>query len=270
MERLCDLLFELSNEDRLNILHVLESEDMRLSHISKRLDFTVQETSRNMSRLSEKSLVTRESEGTFKITAYGRYALRLLPGYEFLSAHTDFFQTHTLDRLPREFFARIGDLAKCTYTGDALLTFYSAEQMMQEAEEYLFFISDQHMISAIPHMMNALKRGVKIRSIMPTDQNYPDGYMDQPVVKESWPVFTEARQSGLLEERWTSVVDTPIGISEKMTGRMFFPTADGIFDYNGLTVVDEWSHKFVEDLFEYYWERASDKLPEHMMEAPKS
>ena len=46
MERLCDLLFELSNEDRLNMLHLLETEDMRLSHISKRLDFTVQETSR--------------------------------------------------------------------------------------------------------------------------------------------------------------------------------------------------------------------------------
>jgi predicted transcriptional regulator len=267
MERLCDLLFELSNEDRLNILKVLEIEDMRLSHVSKKLDFTVQETSRNMSRLSEKGLVTREPEGTFKITAYGRYALRLLPGYEFLSAHTDFFQTHTLDRLPSEFFPRIGDLAECTLTGDAMITFYNAEQMMQEAEEYLLLISDQHMISAIPHMTNALKRDVMIRVIMPKDQGYPDGYAEQEVVKESIPVFAKARQSGLLEERWVPVVDTPIGISEKMTGRIFFPTVEGVFDYNGLTVVDERSHKFVVDIFEYYWERSSEMIPDHLLNA---
>jgi predicted transcriptional regulator len=220
-----------------------------------------------MTRLSEKGLVTREPEGTFRITAYGRYALGLLPGYEFLSSNTDFFQTHTLDRLPHEFFARIGDLSACTYTGDAMITFYNAEQMMQETEEYLWVISDQHMISAIPHMTNALKRGVKIRSIMPTDQVFPEGYTDQPVMLESSPVFTEARKTGLLEERWLHVVDTPMGISEKMTGRLFFPTVDGVFDYNGLTVVDERSHKFVEDLFEYYWESASDRMPDWQMDA---
>ena len=63
------------------------------------------------------------------------------------------------------------------------------------------------------------------------------------------------------------MVDTPMGISEKMTGRLFFPTVDGVFDYNGLTVVDERSHKFVEDLFEYYWERASDRMPDWQMDA---
>jgi predicted transcriptional regulator len=267
VEKLCDLLFELSNEDRLNILHVLETENLKLSHISKRLDFTVQETSRNMMRLSENGLVTREPEGSFKITAIGRYALELLSGYKFLSVHTDFLQSHTLDRLPKEFFARIGDLAECTYTGDAMITFYDAEKMMQEAEEFLLFISDQHMISALPHMVNAIKRGVKIRSIMPSDQGYPKGYMEQPVVKEAWPVFMEAQKAGLLEERWLPVVDTPLGISEKMTGRIFFPTMDGVFDYYGLTVVDQRSHKFVEDIFEYYWVRASDRIPDFVMDS---
>jgi predicted transcriptional regulator len=266
VERLCDLLFELSNEDRLNILQVLMTEDMRLSHISKRLDFTVQETSRNITRLSEKELVTREPDGTFRITSYGKYALGLLPGYKFLSSHSDFLLTHTLDKLPGEFFVRVGELSECTYTGDAMITFYNAEKMMQEAEEYLWVISDQHMISAIPHMTDALRRGVNIRSIMPRDQGYPDGYVEQKAMKEAIPVVAKARKSGLFEERWVPVVDTPIGISEKMTGRIFFPTVEGVFDYNGLTVVDERSHKFVEDIFMYYWERASDRIPDHMMD----
>jgi predicted transcriptional regulator len=243
----------------------LKEEAIKLSHISKKLDFTVQETSRNISRLSDTGLVARNSDGSFRITSYGKYALNLLPGYEFLSRHMDFLKTHTLDRLPQKFFMRIGDLAACTYTGDAMITFYDAEMMMQEAEEYLLLISDQHMISAIPHMMNALKRGVKIRVIMPSDQEYPEGYMEQKVVKEASPVFMEAQKSGLLEERWLEEVNSPLGISEKMTGRVFFPTIDGLFDYMGLTVVDDKSHKFVEDLFEYYWSQATDKIPEFIL-----
>lgn len=266
MERLCDLLFEFSNEDRLNILYLVREDQLKLSHIANKLNSTVQETSRNVSRLNDIGLVIRDSEGLYKISPLGKYSLELLPGYEFLSKHPDYIHTHTFDRLPHEFLTRIGDLNACTYTGDAMITFYTAERMMQEAEEYLLFVTEQHMISAIPHLMNALKRGVTIRSIMPSNLDYPDGYFEQPVVKEAGPVFMESRQSGLLEERWLPVVDTPLGVSEQMTGRVFFPMNDGTFDYNGFTVVDERSHKFVEDLFMYYWEKASSKIPESYLE----
>ena len=267
MERLCDLLFELSNEDRLNILKVLGEEPMKISHVAKRLDFTVQETSRNLSRLSDANLISRGADGNFSLTAYGKSALDFLPGYEFLSAHPDYLNTHTLDRLPHEFFTRIGDLANCTYMGDVMITFYEAEKMMDEAEEYLWLASDQHMVSSVPHIHHAIEKGVKVRILTPVDLTYPEGYFEQEAVKAYWPVYLSARNAGQYEERWLETVDTPMGLSDKLRGRLFFPKVEGGYDYKGFTVTDERSHRFVKDLFEYYWERASTRVPEHLLDS---
>jgi predicted transcriptional regulator len=58
------LLFEIAGADRLEILFELRKKHLRLSYLSKRLDFTVQETSRNVSRLAEEKLVVKEETAT--------------------------------------------------------------------------------------------------------------------------------------------------------------------------------------------------------------
>jgi predicted transcriptional regulator len=74
------LLFELSSSDRLDILSLLKRTPLKLSHISKKLDFTVQETSRNITRLSEAKLIRKDVDGAFHLTPYGEEALNLLLG----------------------------------------------------------------------------------------------------------------------------------------------------------------------------------------------
>ncbi len=69
MEELYNLLFELSNEDRLRILLRLNEKPAKIAHISKKLEFPVQETSRNISRLNEANLVQRRSGGSFQLTS---------------------------------------------------------------------------------------------------------------------------------------------------------------------------------------------------------
>ena len=63
MESLCNLFFELSNEDRLRIFFQLEGKALRMTHLSRELDLTIQETSRHLSRLSEKKLIQKDVEG---------------------------------------------------------------------------------------------------------------------------------------------------------------------------------------------------------------
>lgn len=53
MENLCGLLFELSSAERMNMLNSLRNERLKLSHLAKRLDMTVTETSRHLQRLSD-------------------------------------------------------------------------------------------------------------------------------------------------------------------------------------------------------------------------
>ena len=103
LQQLCSLLFELSNEDRLNILIELRKTPMKLSHISEKLHSTVPETARNLARLSEESLITKDVDGAFHLTPLGEAALQLLPGFSFLSKHKKYFKTHTLSTLPSEY-----------------------------------------------------------------------------------------------------------------------------------------------------------------------
>ena len=71
MKDYSSLMFELSSVDRLDILKLLRKTPLKLSHISKRLDFTVQETSRNISRLSDAHIIAKNVDGTFSLTSYG-------------------------------------------------------------------------------------------------------------------------------------------------------------------------------------------------------
>jgi len=57
-----------------------------------------------------------------------------------------------------------------------------------------------------------------------------------------------------------------MGLSDKQSGRLFFPKTEGDFDYKDFTVTDERSHRFVKDLYEYYWEMASTRMPEHLQD----
>jgi predicted transcriptional regulator len=96
---MCRLLFELSNEDRLRILRELGKNPMKLSRVSERFDFTVPETARNMSRLVEADLISKDLDGCFHLTPFGEQALRFLPGYEFITKHKKYLKTHTLSTL---------------------------------------------------------------------------------------------------------------------------------------------------------------------------
>ena len=67
-ERLGDLYFELSNEDRLGILHRLRDTSMNVTRLARDLEITTQECSRHMARLSEAILVARNPEGAYSLT----------------------------------------------------------------------------------------------------------------------------------------------------------------------------------------------------------
>jgi predicted transcriptional regulator len=101
MHELSKLLFELSNEDRLRILLELKKTPMRLSRVSEKFEFTVPETARNMTRLTETGLITKDTEGNFYLTALGETSLLLLANFEFISKNIKYFKTHAISNLPR-------------------------------------------------------------------------------------------------------------------------------------------------------------------------
>ena len=252
MESLCDLLFELSYEDRLRILTQLQTGALKLSHISKKLDFTVQETSRNVARLTAAKLARRTAEGSYEITPYGEQALRLIPGFEFISRNADYFCSHTLSGLPNEFTRNIGDLAQCIFTNDVLETFNHAQRVIQRAEEYLYFAVEQVLLQMIPAVTEAAQRGVIQRTILPSDivlPQDPDGMLSEPE-------YVKFVVNGTVQTRYLDRLDFCLAMSEKEVAGVSFVNLDGRLDHLDFRGDDSLSVNWCKRLFEHYWGRA--------------
>jgi len=101
-----DLLFEISNEDRHGILMLIQGKALRITDIAKKIGLNNPETRRHVSRLQEVSLIQRDIGGYYHLTPYGEASLLLLKEFEFLSANREYFETHSLSKLPGGFIAR--------------------------------------------------------------------------------------------------------------------------------------------------------------------
>ena len=139
-----DLFFELSNEDRLGIMNLIEENPLKMSKISKELDLPVQETSRQLSRLVKVKLVTKNIEGSYIVTIMGKNMLDLLPSYQFLSEHFDYFNKYVILDLPRKFRNRIGELRSSSKINSILITFANIEKMVQEIALTNFRVDQDH------------------------------------------------------------------------------------------------------------------------------
>jgi predicted transcriptional regulator len=260
VEELCDLLFELSNEDRLRILFELEKENLKLSHIAKRLDFTVQETSRNLTRLSKAQLVEKTSEGSYKITSYGLQSIRMLSGYQFLSTYSDYFSRHDLSYLPTKFLTRLGELMPSQYVSQLMESFGLVEKMLAEAEEYYLYMAKEPLVSGSGIILarNALDKGVKGRGIEPIDF-VPSEKIMMSVSDEVLKDLASHRLKGNVEHRFLESVDVSLFMNEKEVVYVF-PDLNGEFNFQGFTSTDPKTLEWCRELFDYYWGKGVQKI----------
>lgn len=254
LKKLCNLLFELSSEDRLTMLTCLREEPMKLTHLSQRLKYTPPEASRNLSRLSEAKLIERDPDGVYHLSPLGEEALRLLDGYCFLSKHSEYFSTHTLKDIPGEFTDRLGALVNAEQPREIMSILSTAEKMMAEAEEYVLTIADSFPMSWIPWEIESVMRGVKNLTINPRDLQLSNEMKD--VVRHERVVLAAAGVSKLLEERWLDRVDVFLMMSEREVAGIAFRTVGGGFDHMHFSGRDLRFHGWCKDLFEYYWARS--------------
>ena len=252
MEELCSLLFELSSEDRLKILHELKKNPMKLSRVSEKFDFTVPETARNISRLSQANLVSKDTDGCFHLTPFGEQALRFLPGFEFLSKHKKYFKTHTLSTLRPRDQANIGVLANSEFVNELTETLFNVENMIRDAEEFVWAIMDQIFAGVIPLVIDGFNRGVECRKILPRNAIIPQAIFKMA----NDPAFTQAARAHLMESRYLDRVDIVFSLSEKEVTAIVFPDLEGKFDYSSFRSNDQEALDWAKSMFLHYWDKA--------------
>jgi len=272
MERLCDLYFELSNEERLKILHHLREKNMNITSLAQKIDTTTQECSRHISRLADFRLIQKNADRTYSLTPYGKLTLRLISGHQFSSIHQEYFNTHSLDDFPYRFVSRIHELDQSRFTQDLWVTFSLLENLFKEAEEYIWMIHDQYLLSILPLGVEALKRGVRFRSIDPMSKEENrrlDPERPDYVTEEDEKYLLQTWKEGNLEIRLSETIKVFLYVSEKKA-IVAFPLIDGTFDYTGFITDHPEGLRLCQDIFEYYWSQGHPPTQEKVLESHKT
>jgi predicted transcriptional regulator len=261
MESLCDLLFEVSNEDRLSLLKELQGREMNVTAIARAIEVTTQEVSRHLSRLTEVGLTEKDPEGPYRLTPYGVLTLSQIQGLEFTSTHKNYFRNHLVDGLPLRFLLRLGELSDSDYTEDVMVAVHNIEKILKEAEEYLIDLNVPYIASAFPHIRDAFERGVTGRFLRGESLELPEEMIDEREEAFDDEFNLKIRNSGLYEER---VLEVPLVIymSEKELALLSFPKRDGKFDFYGYTSTDEDALRWCRDIFQHYWEKGTPYIYE--------
>ena len=265
LENYSSLLFELASVDRLDILLLLKKTPLKLSHISNKLNFTVQETSRNVARLSEAELITKDVDGGFHLTPYGEEALNLLSGFKFLFENREYFAAHTVRELPQEFRDSIGMLDGSEFIGDVMVTFHNIERLIANAGEHVWILTNQILASTIPYLMQAVERGTEFRLLMPKD------YLPSKGIREIVlnPAFEKAARTKKLQIRYLDKIDAFLCVSEKEAAAIAFPNPEGKLDYIGFNSKNTTATQWTKALFTHYWDKATTQTPDQLTNPPK-
>jgi len=94
---------ELASEQRLAILLRLYEQKSKVSILAKELDATVPEVYRNFERLGKADLITKEADGDYSITTYGKIVCGQIPALKFLSSNKKYFRNHDFGDVPQKF-----------------------------------------------------------------------------------------------------------------------------------------------------------------------
>ncbi len=259
MESLYDLLFELSNEYRCDILVLLSKEPLRVTEIAKHQGFTTQEISRNLARLNEVGLTYKDVEGFYHLSPLGELTITLLREFEFISKHKNYFINHRVNHLPPEFLKSLSEISGSHETKTLMDFLHYMDTLINESKEFVNLLVDQYPLMAIESMTNAIHRGVKIR-IIESSETTSGPSMDLASLEDSETI----NRVGFLphvEQRTMKRVDEFIILSESKCA-IAFPTRDGKFDYVGFVSSDEKSMRWCSGLFQYSWENTGKGIEE--------
>jgi predicted transcriptional regulator len=242
-EGLEKLFFELASESRLGILMELQVNRLRMQEIARRLNLTDTETCRQLQRLRDALMVSKQPEGTYHITNFGKLVLEFFPSLEFAFKYKKYFFDHDLSRIPYEFVNRLGELSSCEFYEGVLVSLNRIRQIVFGAEEFIWVIGDQIDSSHVPVTNEKVRRGLKFRFIMQQDL--------AKAVEDS---------ENLKERKYVERISAAVLINEK-EAFVALRGINGIIDYSGFYSTDEKFRKWCRDLFMYYWERAERWYP---------
>ena len=249
-ENIAKDLFEISSEQRLEILFRLGEKKSTVSVIAKQLDATVPEVFRNFERLVKSGLIEKEVSGDYHLTLYGTTVLAQIPSLTFLSKHKSYFKNHSYGNIPAKFIQRIGALSSGKHIKGMVKVLEQWKDIHKNAEKYIY-----NILTEIPYSPDIIetvaakaKQDVNIRSVL-SDQVIVPNARKEVYEKLQFKKFIE---KGVIERRMQKDVQVVVLLNEK-EACIIFPK-DGEADMTEMLYSsDPIFHEWCFDYFQYCW-----------------
>jgi predicted transcriptional regulator len=235
------LFFELASESRLCILRELQKENLKMQEIARRLDVTATEAFRQLERLSGASLVQKQPEGTFALAEFGKLVLQISVSLAFISRYKEYFSTHDLVLLPKQFVNRLGELSGAEFEVDTIKNLNKGMRAFTETKQFAWGMGEGTIPGQMASVMNQrVQEGVQVRMLISQERITPDD-----------------RSAGApknFELRGLPELPAIIVLTEKEAG-VCFRQIGGRIDYAGFFGSEPTFYCWVKDLFLYYWDK---------------
>ena len=165
-DRLSDLHFQLSSADRRRIIEELQTQNLKLNEVAKKLDITATEAFRQLQRLTDAGFLEKTSDGRYRSTPYSRLILESSAAMDFLSKHREYFLEHDTSLIPPQFRARFGELSKTVLLTEAVVNLNTGTEVLKNAEKRIDAMNEQHLEHNGQILRQRSLEGVKVRSLL--------------------------------------------------------------------------------------------------------
>lgn len=245
---------EISSEQRLAILLRLNQNKSKVSILAKELDATMPEVYRNFERLAKADLITKDSEGDYEITTYGKIICGQISSIQFMSENKKYFKNHDFGNIPQKFLQRIGALVEGQKIKGFVKIMEKWKDIYKNADEYIFNILYEvpYTSDLMVPLVKKVESGVKLHSIL-SETAILSKERKQVIDKLGIKKLVE---KGLMERKIQDTVSVVLLLNEK-EGCIMFPGKNGEVDlaegfYGNDSLFQEWCH----DYFDYCWNNA--------------
>ncbi|NJD78743.1 MAG: DUF1724 domain-containing protein [Candidatus Methanoperedens sp.] len=235
-----ELFAELSSENRLAILQLLDKNPVTFTSLIKETDMNSAEASRQLSRLTESQLIEKKGDGKYYNTLFGKLVISSISDLNFISEKSGYFLNHDTAQIPPDLLRQIDALS----TGEIITGVYNIlnthEKLGDGIKSYMWYMSDDFPRHHLPNIERKLEEGLEIRVILPKD------------MCSTSPLNEKSRKK--IEIKVMDNIKISVIVSDKFS-ILELPGQDGKIDQNtAIFGYDDRFREWCKKLFQYYWE----------------
>lgn len=248
-EEAANNFLELSSQQRLHIIFRLLEKKSKVTSMAKDLGATVQEVHRNFARLEDGGFITKDMDGYYSLTTYGKTICSQMPSIIFLSQNRKYFEDHNFGNIPSKFIMRIGQLANSTHIKSVVKMLEQWKSIYKNADKYIYEILTEIPLDIIEPKVKRIEKGVKFNYILSESAIIPKG-RKKLLQKLNYDKLIE---KGLVERKMQKNVQVLVVLNEK-EACVSFPNIEGEPEMTEMFYsTDPMFHEWCLDYFRYTW-----------------